>query len=146
MPLVIAALLGLSGLIIVIYPLLGLDHEARGQTPAPASEVAEREASAKEALREVEFDYRLGNLDEPEYLQLRDRYEQRALTALKTRYEQEQALDALIDEQLDGLREREQGAPAAATAEKRQPSATSTRKPTTSASRMNARVRRRKGA
>lgn len=102
-PLILAALLGLSGLIVVIFPLLGLDRRLAPLDAVAANEVAEREAAAKEALREVEFDYRLGNLEQGEYLVLRERYERRALSALKTRYEQEQALDALIDQQLAEL-------------------------------------------
>lgn len=105
MPLVIAVLLGLSGLAIIIYPLLGLDREtAEAEAGGPIAEVAERERSARDALREVEFDHRLGNLDDGDYQALRDRYERRALAALKTRYQREQELDALIEQQLDALR------------------------------------------
>lgn len=109
-PLILAALLGLSGLMIVLFPLLGLDRRLAPLDTVAANEVADREAAAKEALREVEFDYRLGNLEQAEYLQLRERYERRALSALKTRYEQEQALDALIDQQLAEL-EAQTGTP-----------------------------------
>jgi len=108
MPLLIAVLLGLSGLAVVIYPLLGLDHVTSDALPgAPIAEVAERERSARDALREVEFDHRLGNLDDADYQALRTRYERRALTALKLRYQREQELDALIEQQLDALRLRE---------------------------------------
>jgi hypothetical protein len=100
MPLLIAVLLGLSGLIVVIYPLLGLDREsADALSRGPLGEVAERERSARDALREVEFDRRLGA-----------RYEERALVALKARYQREQELDALIERQLDALRQREREA------------------------------------
>ncbi|HEY1391194.1 MAG TPA: hypothetical protein VGF38_21840 [Ktedonobacterales bacterium] len=114
MPLLIAVLLGLSGLIVVIYPLLGLDREtsdtlARG----PLGEVAERERSARDALREVEFDRRLGNLDDEDYQALRARYEERALIALKARYQREQELDALIERQLDALRQHDSTAESA---------------------------------
>lgn len=105
MPLVIAVLLGLAGLAIVIFPLLGLDREtAEAEAGGPIAEVAERERSARDALREVEFDHRLGNLDDSDYQALRARYERRALAALKTRYQREQELDALIEQQLDALR------------------------------------------
>jgi hypothetical protein len=108
MPLLIAVLLGLSGLLVVIYPLLGLDREsADALTRGPLGEVAERERSARDALREVEFDRRLGNLDDEDYQALRERYEERALVALKARYQREQELDALIERQLDALRLRE---------------------------------------
>jgi hypothetical protein len=104
LPLLIAALLGLSGIAIVVYPLLGLEPVRANTATEPVADVAEREQVAKRVLRDVDFDYRLGNLDEADYLALRDRYERRALAALKTRYEREQALDALIDEQLAALR------------------------------------------
>lgn len=111
MPLLIAVLLGLSGLFIVIYPLLGLDRESEDAlSTAPIADVAERERSARDALREVEFDHRLGNLDEDDYQALRARYERRALAALKTRYQREQELDALIERRLDTLRQREASA------------------------------------
>jgi hypothetical protein len=106
MPLLIAVLLGLSGLLVVIYPLLGLDREsADALTRGPLGEVAERERSARDALREVEFDRRLGNLDDDDYQALRARYEERALIALKARYQREQELDVLIERQLDALRQ-----------------------------------------
>lgn len=105
MPLLIAILLGLSGLIIVIYPLLGIGREAPDAVGGgPMADVAERERSARDALREVEFDHRLGNLDDADYQALRTRYERRALAALKARYQREQELDALIEQQLDALR------------------------------------------
>ncbi|HEU0028958.1 MAG TPA: hypothetical protein VFQ25_17765 [Ktedonobacterales bacterium] len=107
-PLIIAALLGLTAALIVAYPLLGLaggQAETR-ETSAPSglSEVAERERQARQALREVELDYTLGNLDSGDYDALRGRYERRALAALRTRYQREQELDALIERQLDALR------------------------------------------
>jgi len=105
MGLIVAALLGLSGLLIVIYPLLGLDAAARlrrAERELDAPNDGER--AAKDALRDVEFDYRLGNLDERDYRDLREQYERRALAALKSRYEREQELDAVIDAQLAALR------------------------------------------
>ena len=118
MPLIIAALLGLTAALIVAFPLLGL---TRGQTEASApgalGEVADRERQARQALREVELDYTLGNLDSGDYDTLRGRYERRALAALRTRYQREQELDAMIERQLDTLRAAkpapERAAPAA---------------------------------
>jgi hypothetical protein len=114
MPLLIAALLALSAALIVLYPLLGLVREpAPASTPAgraPAADAAERERQARQALREVEFDYTLGNLETGDYQELRQRYEDRALAALKTRYQREQELDALIERRLDVLRQPEANA------------------------------------
>ena len=105
MGLIVAALLGLSGLLIVIYPLLGLDAAARLRRAERELDAAnDGERAAKDALRDVEFDYRLGNLDERDYRDLRDHYERRALAALKSRYEREQELDTVIDAQLAALR------------------------------------------
>jgi hypothetical protein len=115
MPLLIAILLGLAAAVITLYPLLGL-RRTSDVSPAALAGLAERERLAKDALREVEFDYRLGNLEIPDYEDLRDRYEQRALAALKARYQREQELDALIERQLDILRGRQ--APQARRAEK----------------------------
>lgn len=107
MPLLIAILLGLSGLLVVIYPLLGLERELpESVAGSPPADVAERERAARDALREVEFDHRLGNLDDSDYQALRARYERRALAALKVRYQREQELEALIERQLDTLRSR----------------------------------------
>lgn len=117
MPLLIAALLGLSAAIVVLYPLLGLDRATGAESASDAaldatlSDEVERERSAKLALRDVNFDYRLGNLDPEDYVALRDRYERRALAAMKTRYDREQALDDLIDRQLDVLRTDRANAP-----------------------------------
>src|SRR5262249_61563070 len=62
------------------------------------------------ALHDVDFDHRLGNLDEADYATLRDRYEDRALEAMKARYDTERELDALIERQLASLRDQERAA------------------------------------
>jgi hypothetical protein len=105
-PLVIAVLLGLAALLVVVQPLLAAGGAPAGESAAsgPLAEAAERERSAKQTLRDVELDHRLGNLEDSDYTQLRQRYEERALAALKTRYDRERALDALIDQQLARLR------------------------------------------
>jgi hypothetical protein len=103
MPLTIAALLGLSAALIVLYPLLGLRGQTDDVADGAVADVAERERAAKGALREVEFDHRLGNLENDDYVALRDRYESQALAALRSRYGRERELDALIDRQLEAL-------------------------------------------
>jgi hypothetical protein len=108
MPLIIAALLGLTAALIAAYPLLGLSRERR-EAASPArlsefSEVSDRERQARQALREVELDYTLGNLESGDYDALRGRYERRALAALRARYQREQELDAQIERDLDALR------------------------------------------
>lgn len=108
MPLLIAALLGISALFIVIYPLLGLERASgEGEEKGQLADLADRERAAKDALRDVEFDRQLGNLEEADYRALRDQYERRALVALGARYRREQELDALIEQQLAELRAKE---------------------------------------
>ncbi len=102
-PLLWAALLGLSALAIVLAPLF-VPAPAGDADPAAAPALAERERAAKAALRDVELDYQLGNLDGDDYRALRDRYTRRALMALKGRYDRERALDAAIEERVAALR------------------------------------------
>lgn len=105
MPLIIAALLGLTAALIVAYPLFGLSRERReAASPAALGEVSDRERQARQALREVELDFTLGNLETGDYDALRGRYERRALAALRARYHREQELDAQIERDLDALR------------------------------------------
>ncbi len=109
MPLVVAAVLGLAGLAFVIVPLLGFDRAPDDAAwPVPAAELADGERLARTALREVEFDHSLGNLDDTDYSALRERYERRALAALKQRYHREQELDARIERELADLRSRDE--------------------------------------
>jgi len=154
--LLIGLLMGLTALVLVIYPLLGLDRTAgtgrilpavaRVREPGAVGDMTERESAARQALLDVDFDYHLGNLDEEDYTQLRDRYEERALVALKARYERERELDTLIEKQLAALKARDRQG----TASPRRPAATAVAEPRavippaggTSAQRR----RRRKGA
>lgn len=110
-PLLLAALLGLAALLIVIQPLLAARSDGTMESAAatPLAESIEREQTAKQALLDVELDHRLGNLEAEDYTALRARYEERALAALKARYDAEYALDAAIDQQLARLRARHEG-------------------------------------
>ncbi len=108
MAIVIAIALGLLALTFVLYPLFRRAPEAVPATQlASAEETAqplEREQAARSALQEVELDFQLGNIEEPDYRALRERYMKRALVALKARYEREQELDELIEEQLRAMK------------------------------------------
>ncbi|GHO75502.1 hypothetical protein KSD_32730 [Ktedonobacter sp. SOSP1-85] len=117
MAIVIALILGLLALAFVLYPLLrrseaksSADQVAPAQVElreqARAVTTEGQETAAKVALQEVELDYQLGNIDEPDYRSMRERYMRRALVALKARYDQEQALDEMIEEQLRSMREQ----------------------------------------
>jgi hypothetical protein len=113
LPIALAALMGLCALAIVLAPLYAPGRRDVQPEGSPASGLADREAAAKAALQDVEFDYQLGNLAEDDYRSLRERYTRRALAALKGRYDRERALDEAIEAQVRAMRattERDQGA------------------------------------
>jgi hypothetical protein len=103
MALAIAALLGLGAAVLVLYPLLGFTRST-GSPPARLPESADQARAATGALREIEFDYRLGNLADADYEALRGRYERRALAALRANGTQTRELDELIDRRMEALR------------------------------------------
>jgi hypothetical protein len=82
--LVVGTILAVGALAYVLFPLLMPSApmtrraRARGATTAPAPE---QEAVA--ALREIEFDRVTGKLSDTDYEELKSRYTQRALTALR---------------------------------------------------------------
>jgi hypothetical protein len=104
LPLVIAALLGLSALAVVLTPLYAPSRAATESEGVPPATLAERERAAKAALQDVEFDYQLGNIAEDDYRSLRERYTRRALAALKGRYDRERVVDEAIEAQVAALR------------------------------------------
>jgi hypothetical protein len=116
MAILIAIALGLLALMFVLYPLLRRAPEAVSATAANITNVEEtaqpleRELAARSALQEVELDFQLGNIEEPDYRALRERYMKRALIALKARYEREQELDELIEEQLRTMKNQQNDA------------------------------------
>jgi hypothetical protein len=109
----VALVLGILALAFVLYPLFRHSSvEPAGASAASDSAVApvERELAARNALQEVELDFQLGNITEPDYKTLRERYMRRALASLKSRYEREQELDDEIEEQLRHMKgQGEQG-------------------------------------
>ena len=105
----VALVLGILALAFVLYPLF----QSKAIVPASAelmrseeSAPAEHELAARSALQEVELDFQLGNIAEPDYKTLRERYVRRALTSLKSRFEREQELDDEIEEQLRKMKEQ----------------------------------------
>jgi hypothetical protein len=115
MAIVVAIMLGGLALAFVLYPLyrrrpedLRSNNNGRAvQEDAINTADAEKEQTARASLQEVEFDYQLGNIADGDYQELRERYMQRALRALRSRYEREQAIDHEIEEQLRRLKEQE---------------------------------------
>ncbi len=117
--------LGVISLTFVLAPIFRyVPTMVVSETPktSVANPVTEREQSARSALQEIELDYQLGNISEEDYNTLRERYVRRALIALKSRHDEEQgavvvetydddkALDDLIEEQLRTLKEQENDA------------------------------------
>lgn len=112
MAILMAIGLGILALVFVLYPLAQRTSKSSSVTlDAASSETAqdEREQAARTALQEVELDFQLGNIAEPEYRTLRERYMRRALVALKSRYDREQELDEMIEQQLFKMKEQGKG-------------------------------------
>jgi hypothetical protein len=127
LPLLIAIVLGVSALAFVLYPfyrraparseqqretalfpLAGDAELSNGHNREQAEQgvlMSESEQAARSALYEIELDYQLGNISENDYRTQRERYLQRALVALKSRYDSEQALDDVIEAQLQKMKE-----------------------------------------
>src|SRR6266705_82569 len=109
----LAIVLGLVALIFVLSPLLR--HLQAGEQNvimviAPneddvISPPEESEQAARVALHDVELDYQLGNIEEPDYLALREQHMQRALAAFKSRSENEQKIDQEIEAQVRRMRD-----------------------------------------
>lgn len=127
LPILIAIVLGILALAFVLYPLYHRTPAPKGETgqaplvpwtnqptdlahsngEQPDSTLTDRELAARTALQEIELDYQLGNIAEPDYRGLRERYVRRALVALKSRYEREQELDDVIEAKLQKLKEKD---------------------------------------
>ena len=109
----LAIILGLIALLYVLYPLLR--HLQMNEQNAMMVSVSheddvisspeENEQDTRIALKDIELDYQLGNIEKPDYLVLREQYMQRALVALKSRSEHEQKIDQEIEEQVRRMRD-----------------------------------------
>lgn len=112
LPWLVGILLAMLALVFVLYPLYHrLPPDASQQsTGGVLSTQADREQAARSALKEVELDYQLGNLAEPDYRSLRERYTLRAFAAMKSRQSHEDQLDALIEQRLLEMREKQDDA------------------------------------
>jgi hypothetical protein len=120
LPWLVALILCVPALFFVLYPLYqpyqrmpqGV-HTGAHISPGEEHQAAlpsqiEHEQAARSALTEVELDYQLGNLAEPDYRSLRERYLLRAYTAHKSIQAREQQLDAQIEERLRQMRKAEE--------------------------------------
>jgi hypothetical protein len=102
-----AIVLGLVALIFVVAPLFRhlQVNEQKQLTVINPKEGEESEQIARVALQDVELDYQLGNIEEPDYLALREQHMRHALVALKSRSEHEQKIDQEIEAQVRRLKE-----------------------------------------
>lgn len=131
--LLIALVLGVSALAFVLYPFYrrtpakpekqkntalfpwmeerapetANGHGNGAGSAAHGAVASEGEQAARSALYEIELDYQLGNISESDYRKQRERYLQRALVALKSRYDREQELDDVIEVQLQKMKEHD---------------------------------------
>lgn len=125
LPLLVALLLGTAALAFVLYPLYRqnaikprVEYEqaalfqngasqdgAQNMASTSIVNASDREQTAKTVLQEIELDYQLGNLDDADYRSLKERYTRRAILAMKSRQNHEQALDELIEAQLRRMKE-----------------------------------------
>ena len=114
LPILVAVLLSVLTLALVLYPLYRHAPPDVAQQRASvdtATTRAEAEQSARAALKEVELDYQLGNLVGQDYRALRERYTRRAFAAMKSRQQNEEAIDALIEARLKQLKEERETTP-----------------------------------
>lgn len=90
---------------IVLYPILQPGHSATlKESNFIFAQGKEQEQVTKTLLQELELDYQLGNLDQPDYEVLRNTYTARAIAILKERDEQDKILDDLIEQQVNEMR------------------------------------------
>ena len=109
----LAVVLGLVALIFVLSPLLrhlqaGEQDVIMGINPNEDDVVSspeESEQAARVALQDVELDYQLGNIEEPDYLALREQHMRHALVAFKSRSEHKQKIDQEIEAQVRRMRD-----------------------------------------
>lgn len=105
MTIILLIAFGAIALAAVLLPLLSRSGEVRQREGDPAP-LEEREAAALVALRDLEFDQRLGKLAEEDYRELRAQLARRAVAELKAGDAARQAEVAATPE-LDDLIERE---------------------------------------
>ena len=79
--LVIGTLLAVGALAFVLYPVFFADATRR-HVPAPPPRQSERQAAVA-ALREIEFDRATGKLSDSDYAELKTRYAQQAILAMR---------------------------------------------------------------
>ena len=80
-PLIVGALLAVTALVVVLYPLF--DDLAFPRRRARARDAAAPSVEAVQALREIEFDRETGKLSDSDYGALKTRYTREAVAAFR---------------------------------------------------------------
>jgi Double zinc ribbon len=80
--LVVGTLLAVGALAFVLYPLFRPERPAPARRPAPSREPSPSQL-AVDALREIEFDRATGKLSDTDYAELKARYTQQAVAAMR---------------------------------------------------------------
>jgi len=83
--LVIGTLLAVGALAVVLYPLFFGDHAVAMPVPGTRHESLPEGETAVQALREIEFDRETGKLSDSDYAELKARYTQAAVDAMRLR-------------------------------------------------------------
>jgi predicted nucleic acid-binding Zn ribbon protein len=117
MSLIIAAILALATAFYIAYPLLaGTTRWVPRTTPKARrlEELFSQRESTYAAIKELDFEYQIGNLTDQDYRELRERYEQKAISLLRNIDEAQQKddLDERIERQVQALRKHRLREPA----------------------------------
>ncbi len=121
MLILIALILAAIPAVAVLYPFVmrGRGHEWLEDEGAPIAELERRWDAALAGLKSAELEFSIGNLDNEDYLWLRQQYMREAamvMRAMELEEEQEQELLASVEEQIQEVRTRALGPVAPTTA------------------------------
>ena len=100
-PLIIGTVLAIGALTFVLYPVF-FGASRRPASPSNAPPPDERE-SAIVALREIEFDRETGKLSDADYAQLKARYTQQAIAAMRQEAATATARSGISDAELEAV-------------------------------------------
>jgi len=109
--LVIGTFLAVGALAVVLYPLFFGEHLVLATARARRESVPEGE-TAVQALREIEFDRETGKLSDADYAELKARYTQAAVDAMRRRESAGAGAARLTDDQIEAAIRAYREAPA----------------------------------
>jgi hypothetical protein len=97
LPLILGTLLAVGALSFVLYPLFaGVVAAPRRAVPTAREDAVAAEQEAVVALREIEFDRVTGKLSDSDYDELKTRYTERALSAMRGSQVAEDPIEAAV--------------------------------------------------